>query len=230
MITNGLRVVEIVIEQLRGRGDNANVMSKDSFRKLVRNIKRTGRYPAVIVRARPGEVGVPVSEYEILDGHHRVAALRELHHAMVKCEVWEGVDEEEALVLLTTLNRLEGSDDPLRRAGLIDRLVKGMGKAKVSLRLPEDQARLERLLALRVKAPEPIEFGGGEGLPEAVTLFLSREQRQEFDKRLSTVEGGRTRSERLVVLLGLGGKASRHQGIEASSREEEPRMNANGRE
>jgi len=36
-----------------------------------------------------------------------------------------------------------------------------------------------------------------------VTLFLSKEQRREFDKKLSVVEEGRTRSERLVVLLGL---------------------------
>ena len=208
MIMSEMRVVEIELSQLRGRRDNANVMSKDSFRKLVRNIKRTGRYPAVIVRPRRSEAGVPCSEYEILDGHHRVAALRELNHATAKCEIWNGVDDGEALVLLTTLNRLEGSDDPLRRAGLVEQLVERFGKARVVKILPEDQMRVDRLLALRESAPEPIDQADVGGLPEAVTFFLSGEQRKVLDSRLSTVEEGRTRSERLVVLLGLGEEVS----------------------
>jgi len=92
-------------------------MSEDLRAKLAAHIEQSGRYPMVIVRPHPVEVGV----YEILDGHHRVEVLRELGHTDVRCDVW-AVDDREAKLLLATLNRLQGQDSPIRRAQLIHRL------------------------------------------------------------------------------------------------------------
>jgi len=204
MITNQIWSAEIEVTQLRKRSDNANSMSHNSFRKLVRHIRRTNRYPAIIVRPLPPpDDDAPVSEYEIIDGHHRVAALRELHHATARCDVWEGINDEEALILLTTLYRLEGSDDPLKRASLIAQLVEKVGRTRTAQMLPEDQERIDRLLEVRIPPPKPVNIPTDESLPEAVTFFLSPSQRKTLERKLRAVEFGKTRSERFIQLLNL---------------------------
>lgn len=59
--------------------------------------------------------------------------------------VWE-VDDTQALELLVTLNRLEGREDPLERAVLLEALwiQTGMDSAILARRLPEDQAAVEK--------------------------------------------------------------------------------------
>ena len=104
-------MIEIPLTHLRSRADNANIMPEALLIKLAGHIERTGRYPHLIVRPMPGETGA----YEILDGHHRAEALRRLRSETARCEVWE-VDDDEALVLLATLNRLQGRDEVRRRA------------------------------------------------------------------------------------------------------------------
>ncbi len=84
---------------------NSNVMPEEFQAKLRAHIKRTGRYPFLVVRPHPEEPG----KYQVLDGHHRVAILRELGHTEARCDVWE-VDDREARLLLATLNRLQGQE------------------------------------------------------------------------------------------------------------------------
>ena len=55
---------------------NANVMTDDSREKLKAHIKRTGRYPYLIVRPHPDQQ----NKFQVLDGHHRIAVLQELGH------------------------------------------------------------------------------------------------------------------------------------------------------
>ena len=74
---------------------NANVLPDDLKAKLRAHIKRTGRYPFIVVRPHPDEP----DKYQILDGHHRIEVLRELGHREVRCDVWD-VDEHEAKLLL----------------------------------------------------------------------------------------------------------------------------------
>ena len=66
-----------------------------------------------------------------------------------------GVDEERGLVLLATLNRLRGEDDPFRRSELLARLREGIGAVELVKVLPEHGAQIEKLLALRRAAPLP---------------------------------------------------------------------------
>ena len=51
---------------------NSNVMPEDLQEKLRAHIKRTGRYPHVIVRPHPDDP----AKYQVLDGHHRLAILK----------------------------------------------------------------------------------------------------------------------------------------------------------
>lgn len=122
---------------------NTNVMPDDLRQKLRAHVKRTGRYPHLIVRPHPERAG----KYEILDGHHRLDILRELGHTQVRCDVWE-VDDREAKLLLATLNRLEGQDLPLRRAELVHALLGEMSLEDLAGLLPESGRQLEELHSL----------------------------------------------------------------------------------
>ncbi len=122
---------------------NSNVMSEDLQAKLRAHIKRTGRYPFLVVRPHPEQPG----KYQVLDGHHRVAVLRDLGHTEARCDVWE-VDDREAKLLLATLNRLQGQDAPIRRAELIHELLGEMSLDDLGGLLPESHKQIEELHAL----------------------------------------------------------------------------------
>ena len=181
------------IDQLRAHPNNSNVMPRRLLTKLVCQIKRTGRYPAVIVRPTDGG-------YQILDGHHRVLALRELDAQEVSCEVWE-VDDREALMLLATLNRLQGDDDPRKRGALIDELRADAGLPELAKLLPEDTARLKKLAELAQPPPVPAEATPLAQMPQAVHFFLLPAQARELASRLRAIGG--TREEALMSLVAV---------------------------
>ncbi len=122
---------------------NANVMNEELQAKLMAHIKRTGRYPHFIVRPHPEDP----EKYQILDGHHRLAVLRELGYTEARCDVWH-VDDREAKLLLATLNRLEGQDVPVRRAELIHELLGEMSIDDLAGLLPETDRQIEDLHSL----------------------------------------------------------------------------------
>jgi len=198
-------MIEIPLDNLRIRPDNANVMPENLLVKLTRHIERTDRYPHLIVRPMPGETGA----YEILDGHHRAEALRRLGRAAARCEVWE-VDDDEALVLLATLNRLQGRDEVLKRAELLESLRKRMGAERLPQWLPEDARRLERLRQVRLDPPPPAPSIRDNDLPAAVTFFLTASQKRRLEERLSAFPG--SRSQQLVAFLQLDADADADSG------------------
>ena len=148
---------------------NSNVMPPYLQAKLRAHIKRTGRYPFLVVRPHPDEPG----KYQVLDGHHRVAVLRDLGHTEARCDVWQ-VDDREAKLLLATLNRLQGQDQPLRRAELVHELLSEMNLADLAGLLPETDKQIEELHAL-------LEFSAEE------VAALLEEQAQEAEKVLPRV-------------------------------------------
>src|SRR3989454_1302888 len=148
---------------------NSNVMPPDLQAKLRAHIKRTGRYPFLVVRPHPDEPG----KFQVLDGHHRVEILRELGHTEARCDVWQ-VDDREARLLLATLNRLEGQDVPVRRAELLHELLGEMSLDDLAGLLPESDKQLEELHSL-------LEF------PTEEIAALLEEQAEEQEKTLPVV-------------------------------------------
>src|SRR3972149_6444463 len=69
----------------------SNVMPEDLREKLKAHVRRTGRYPFIVVRPHPDEPGC----FQVLDGHHRVDVLRELGYTEARCAVWQ-VDDRGA--------------------------------------------------------------------------------------------------------------------------------------
>jgi ParB-like chromosome segregation protein Spo0J len=110
--------MRILIEKLIAHPGNPNRMSKNKFARLVRNIERTGRYEPLVVR-RQGDC------YQIISGHYRCRALQELGYKSVDAVVWD-VDDTEVDILLSTLNRLGGSDVLEKKLALLDRINRNM--------------------------------------------------------------------------------------------------------
>jgi ParB-like chromosome segregation protein Spo0J len=168
---------------------NSNVMSEDLREKLKAHIKRTGRYPFLVVR--------PLGQkYQVLDGHHRVAILRDLGHTEARCDVWD-VDDREAKLLLATLNRLEGQDQPIRRAQLIHELLGEMGMEDLAGLLPESDRQLEDLHSLlefpaeEVAAQLEAEAEEAEKvLPRVMSFVVNPDQEDLIERAVETASDG----------------------------------------
>jgi len=194
-----MEIVRIGLERLRGHRLSVNVMRAEVKAKLRRHMERTGRYEPLVVRVHPEEAGA----YEILNGHQRAEVLRELGYGEAECVVWEA-DEGEAEMLLATLNRLRGGDEPGRRAELLERLGRRYERGVLLGMVPERREQMERLAGLRkaakVKAPAE------RGWPEAMTFFVTGEQKRAIEAALRAArkEAGGTmgRGEVLARIVG----------------------------
>jgi ParB-like chromosome segregation protein Spo0J len=171
---------------------NANVMPDELREKLRVHIQRTGRYPFIVVRPHPREPG----KFEILDGHHRVSVLRDLGHTEARCDVW-GVTDREAKLLLATLNRLEGQDQPIRRAQLLHELLGEMSLDDLAGLLPETDRQLEELHSLLEFPAEEIaalleETAEQEErvLPRVMSFVVTPEQEQLIDQAVELASDG----------------------------------------
>ena len=176
------KVRSVGLEKLSAHPGNPNRMSKAAFRKLVRNIKRSGRYEPLVVRPRRGRAGF----YEIINGHHRAEALRELGYEAADVVVWD-VDDRETDVLLATLNRLGGSDMVDKRAVLLRRLSRRMNGGELAKLLPVSVGQIERL----VRLPVPQAPAGAEGAVFArpMVFFVDGEQQEIIERALSAAAG-----------------------------------------
>ena len=188
-------ICPIPLENLRAHPMNANAMSDAMLDKLTAHMRRGGRYPPLIVRPMPGDPDESTGLYQLLDGHHRWAALNRIGHTHAHCVIWD-VDDEQAAILMATLNRLEGHDDPHRRAALVgelherfERTVKQLGDL-----LPESTHEVDKLLALRRETPRPAAPKPLSDMPAAVHFFLSGEDRQRLNTALKHIGGPRERA------------------------------------
>lgn len=174
-------MLHLPIDSLQPHPDNPNRVSRENMTKLRKHLERTGRYPPIIVRPF-------ASKYQIIDGHHRVELLKQLGYSEAQCVVWE-VDDHETRLLLTTLNRLQGSDDPAKRASLVEQLIEqGRFTAEdLAGLLPENTGRLAKLRELA----RPATLHQPKPLPEMGThlhFFLTVQQRQQVEQTLKHID------------------------------------------
>jgi len=130
----------IPLGKLRSHPLNSNEINEAQYIKLRENIRKTNRYPALIVR-KLGE------DYQIVDGHTRFMILQELGIPEAKCEVWE-IDDKTTELYLATLNRLRGTDDTKKRALLIKILRDDFGSEDFRSLIPESNRAIDSLLKL----------------------------------------------------------------------------------
>jgi ParB-like chromosome segregation protein Spo0J len=198
-------LVRIPLAQLVSHPLNPNVMPDALKGKLKANIRASGRYPPLIVR--PLDDGT----FQIMDGHQRADVLRELGESTAVCYAWPASDEE-ALLLLATLNRLEGQDIPGRRAALIAELQAHETLAELARLLPEDEAQLEATLelldfdveGLLARLTEEADRAAAEG-PQLFTFAVDAEDAPTVEAAIAraaaTLSGHNCRGRALVIVV-----------------------------
>ena len=130
--------------------NSANRMSRALFKKLRNSIKTLGRYETLTVRVHP----TARDNYEVLNGHMRLQALRDLGQASAKCDVWD-VSDSDARLYLALLNKLSGSDVPELRLDLILQLIHERNEEEICGLIPENRGQLSRLKSLEENGPPP---------------------------------------------------------------------------
>lgn len=184
------RIESIGIDRLVAHPANPNRMSRTTFKKLVGHIERTGNYEPVIVRPHPKRAGC----FEIINGYHRVEALKQSGRKRCDCVVWQ-VDDTETLLLLATLNRLCGSDELDKKSELIKSLSKRFSTKELVGKLAESRKSIERLKELSRPVPLlNLRQSAKVRLTAKVFLnplmfFLSDEQKKIVDEALAKAAG-----------------------------------------
>ena len=193
------------LERLHRHPRNANVMSEERLSKLVSNIEREGRYPPLVARPHPEIDG----DWQLLDGAHRAEALRGLGHQEALVFPWP-CDDATALVLLATLNRLEGEDVPARRAGLLAELSAMTSTAALADLLPESAAQIEDTIALldldtdALLAELTAATGGDTNNPRLISFAVLPEDDAEIEEAIAVaaaaLSGGNRRGRALATV------------------------------
>jgi len=184
------RLARVPLDLLRPHRANANVMDEERLEKLAANITREGNYPPLVVRPHPTEPGC----YQVLDGHQRWQVLKHLRHEEALCYVWP-CDDHTALVLLATLNRLEGQDDPLKRAELLRELTELASPEELAQLLPESAALIRQSLDLldlnleELVADLERQAEAGSGL-RAITFVVTPQDEQVIEEAVQQVTAG----------------------------------------
>jgi ParB-like chromosome segregation protein Spo0J len=183
------KIKQIALSKLVAHPGNPNSMSEATFRKLVRNIERTGLYEPIVVRPHPDEKdhSATADKFQIINGHHRVKALEQLGHKEADCVVWD-VDDEQTAVLLTTLNRLAGSDTLAKKVELLKKLTEQMGTAQLAKLLPQTAKQIERLTALKNSVQRTAGSVQCAQFAIPIMFFVSKHQQKIIEEALSSIE------------------------------------------
>ena len=176
-----MKIRKIELSRLWPHPDHANRMSRAAFGKLMRHIKRTGYYEPLVVRPHPHKRG----GFQILHGHHRCEALRRLGHETAQAVIWN-VDDEQADILLATLNRLTGRDCLDRKLAILRRLRARRSIRELAQLLPQTRGQLERLTGAK---PLPGAGQTSKRSPFATPMvfFVSDEQHAAIESALTAL-------------------------------------------
>lgn len=152
---DGATPMDIPLAEIRAADWNVHGDPKGdgTFAGLVASMRANGMIQRITVRALPNaEDGDP--SYEVVDGHRRVEAARELGWDEIPADVVDAADEK-AQLMTATANVQRLANDPLLEAALIGRLREaGRTYAQIAAAMGADEryvARRARLASLTAK-------------------------------------------------------------------------------
>jgi len=177
-----MQIEQIPIDKLMPHPANANVMNNEKMDKLRKHIEQHKHYEPLIVRPHPKRTGC----YELINGHHRKQVLEESGHLKANCLIWK-VSDEETLMLLATMNRLSGDDEPTLRARLLKQLSQNHQPKELLKKLPETREQLKKLLALN-KPPRKIAPENITNMPMVMNFFVTKQEKEIIEKALRKVK------------------------------------------
>lgn len=196
--TKSNQISNISLEKLVAHPDSPNRMGKGNLAKLTCNIKRTGRYEPLVVRPCPGRRGF----FQIINGHHRCRALRDLGYETAAAMIWD-IDDHETDLLLAGINRLGGSDALDKKLAVLSRLNRRMQSAEMAKLLPLSRTQIERLTKIGAKNLPPIKPVRAE-LASPLVFFVNGRQKKIIESALSLERersDGKTKAEKNAAIL-----------------------------
>ena len=131
---------EIEINAIHPHPENPNWMPPEIFEKLYLHIERSGRYEPLVVRPHPKVADA----FELINGHHRLQALRRMAMKKAQCVVWE-IDDSQARLNLDSLNRICGQDIPELRTSLLEGLLQDYSADELARLVPDNIKELGNL-------------------------------------------------------------------------------------
>lgn len=191
-MTKDTKYHSIELDKLIPHPLNPNKMSKQNFAKLVRNIKLSGRYEPLIVRAHPSKKGY----FQIINGQHRYQALKQLGYKKAECIIWDVADSQ-TLLLLATLNRLTGKDVPDKKIELLKKLAPTTNLKTLSKLLPLTKNQIDKLVNLNRKKLKLIPIDTS-CLPKPLVFFVTDKQSTVIESALAAARDLFRRSSRLA--------------------------------
>ena len=188
----------VPIESLTDNANNPGRMSKQCFAKLVRNIERTGLYEPIIVRKKKTQYASRNTQYEIINGHSRVKALKQLGYINVDVCIWD-IDDLQTDILLATLNRLGGSDILEKKLALLNRLSNQSDAKYLAKILPFTSGQIERYR--NIELPRKPAKQNRDSFAEPVIFFVNKKQKQVIEKAImKTTSSGKTKSQAITQI------------------------------
>lgn len=188
-------IQSVPIDSLIENPNNPNKMSKTTFTKLVRNIQRTSLYEPIIVRKRNRDSGKQYAsrntQYEIINGHYRVKALKQLGYKTVDICVWD-IDDQQSDILLATLNRLSGTAILEKKLALLERLSKNFDAKKLAELLPLTSGQIERYRNLKPPR-EPAKQDKGN-FAEPLIFFVNKKQKEIIESAILKMQNANSKS------------------------------------
>jgi hypothetical protein len=194
-------IIRIPLDKLLPHPENPNRMAKANFEKLKRHIKQSHRYEPLIIRKHP-EIE---NHFQIINGHHRAEALKQLGETFADCVQWD-VDDNAARLLLATLNRLGGKDELSAKASLYKSLSEKFSVKELTKLLPDTKQAIERLKDITKSLPQFAD--NTKAFLNTLVFFLNDEQIKIVEAALEKAtqqsrdsNGAVTKSEKLASAI-----------------------------
>lgn len=153
------------IAKIQPHPDNPNKQDERTRERIKRHIGETNQYQSLLVRTLE-ESQRFADEHaagfiQLLDGEQRLDILRELGHKEIRCEVWEGITDARAMLLLASFNH-GGEDDAMARAALVRKIVEAVDDdiERISAYIPDSTGDISKYLEHGLTDDERRQAGG----------------------------------------------------------------------
>lgn len=142
-----MKIEELDIDEIEPNPWNPNEMTEEVFQHLKEEYERVGNLQPILVRELD-------DNYQIIDGEHRWKAQSRIGEQTIDAVVVEDMDDHDAKMTTLNMNDIKGSDNPIKKAELLEDLEQEKSKEQLSelLDLSINELEAHELL---LEMPEP---------------------------------------------------------------------------
>ena len=171
--------------QLDRRLEHLQIRHPARFRRLLGSLAETGQQTPIIVIPQ-------ASQYLVIDGHQRIAALEQLRRDTVDAVVWDSMSQAEALLLVRSLRMNSEPETALEQGWLLAEMEAKLGYSinDLARRFDRSPTWVARRLSLVETLPEAVQQLVREGriAPQIAMRYLASVARVNGEQCLRMAE------------------------------------------